>query len=290
MMRTILSLAWALVLLAASQSAQAQKLSGRDIVDAYLLHNTPQSELAYMKMLTFDLAGGKPRESRFLIMTDKLPSGQYAYLVRMVRPRDVEGVTLLTSEAEDGEAIQYLYLPAAGKITEIKGDNKSGRFMGTDFTFEDLLRELPDNFEYKREPDERVSAREVYVVYATPKEPGNSQYASRRLYFDRATFDLMRVRFYDENEKIIKELEAQNYGTELVKGETRRPHFLVMNDPINNTSTLFQILEGRIDEELDDAYFTPEAIQSWTSDDVNEIIFDYNFETWGDWDELEVEE
>ncbi|MEM9226740.1 MAG: outer membrane lipoprotein-sorting protein [Verrucomicrobiota bacterium] len=270
-------------------NASADEPDARTIVDRYLERATPQSELAYVKMVNIPITEPPtpPAEYRFLAMTKELPSGQYAYLIRMIRPLDVEGVTLLTNEDVDGSVKQYLYLPATGRITEIQGDGKSGSFMGSEFSFEDLLRELPANFDYVREPDETLNGSEVFVIKATPKQDVYSHYAYRRLYIDKETYDLLAIRFYDENDAVTKEIDAQRYDSKDVIGETRRPEILTSLNPSDGSSSYFQVIEGRVNLELPDDYFTTETISTWSPDDVNEVIFDYGIESWGDWDEAE---
>ncbi|MEM8550125.1 MAG: outer membrane lipoprotein-sorting protein [Verrucomicrobiota bacterium] len=270
-------------------SAYAATPDARSIVDTYLERATPESELAYVKMVNVPITNPPtpPVEYRFLAMTKELPSGKYAYLIRMVRPLEVEGVTLLTNEDVDGEVKQYLYLPASGRVTEIRGDGKSGRFMGSEFSFEDLMRELPANFDYVSEPDESFEGREVFVIKATPKQDVYSHYAYRRLYIDQETYDLLGMRFYDESGAVTKEIDAQCYDSKDVLGETRRPEVLTSLNPSDGSSSYFQVLEGRVNPDLLDDYFTSETISTWTPDDVNEVIFDYGIESWGDWDEAE---
>jgi hypothetical protein len=62
-------------------------------------------------------------------------------LIRFLSPRDVENTALLTWEAKDGNDDQWLYLPATKKPKRIAASGKKNRFMGTDFTFEDMRPE-----------------------------------------------------------------------------------------------------------------------------------------------------
>jgi hypothetical protein len=62
-------------------------------------------------------------------------------LIRFLAPRDVENTALLTWEAKDGNDDQWLYLPATRNPKRIAAAGKKNRFMGTDFTYEDLRPE-----------------------------------------------------------------------------------------------------------------------------------------------------
>ncbi len=50
-----------------------------------------------------------------------------------------------------------------------------------------------------------------------------------------------------------------------------------MQDFDKDSSTIFTVIEGRIDEEIDADLLTPAKIEKWTPEEVDEFIFDYGF-------------
>ncbi len=52
--------------------------------------------------------------------------------------RDVKGTAVLSHSAVDGEDEQWLYLPSARRTKRISSSNRTGAFVGSEFTFEDL--------------------------------------------------------------------------------------------------------------------------------------------------------
>jgi len=97
------------------------------------------SEIEVIRMSTTDRHGNTV-DRRILSIIQRDPAGDYSYMIRFIDPADIRGVTLVTREQGAGESEQFLYLPAMGQIKPIKGSGKSGNFMGTDFTFEDLRK------------------------------------------------------------------------------------------------------------------------------------------------------
>jgi len=53
-------------------------------------------------------------------------------------PRDVAGTALLTHTHKKGDDDQWLYLTALKRVKRINSRNKSGAFMGSEFSFEDF--------------------------------------------------------------------------------------------------------------------------------------------------------
>ncbi len=54
-------------------------------------------------------------------------------------PRDIHGTALLThSKVEPDDDDQWLYLPAVKQVKRISSSNRTGKFVSSEFSFEDL--------------------------------------------------------------------------------------------------------------------------------------------------------
>jgi hypothetical protein len=84
---------------------------------------------------------GAVKERRVVRFTMNGADDLNKILIRFLAPRDVENTALLTWEAKDGNDDQWLYLPATRNPKRIAAAGKKNRFMGTDFTYEDLRPE-----------------------------------------------------------------------------------------------------------------------------------------------------
>ena len=181
-----------------------KKPSGREIIDRYLETQEVDSELAFIRMVTY-IPGGVTKKHRFLALSKKMEDGRDAYLMRMIGPEEFKGVTVFARYQGEGEADQYIYLPEVGRVTRLGGDSKSGAFLGSDFTFEDLLHEVPANFTYTRAADALTFGAEAYVVKAKPSgDDSGSIYVRRDLYIEKGTFNLLKVDFFGPGEKLVK--------------------------------------------------------------------------------------
>ena len=87
-------------------------------------------------------------------------------LMEFLSPADVKGTKFLNYEHAQKDDDQWLYLPALKRVKRISSKNKSGAFMGSEFSYEDVSSFNIDKYDYKQE-DAKTSilqGKEVYVV------------------------------------------------------------------------------------------------------------------------------
>ena len=267
-----------LITLRAEDTAQA--LTGAQIIDKYVDTQEVSSELDFIRMSIVS-PGPTILERRFLAVYKKNPDGGRSYLIRIIRPPDIEGVTLLSLQDANKDIDQYLYLPDVGEARKLRGKGQFGAFLGSDFTFQDLLRETPSNFTHERQQDAFVNGVDCYNVRA---QPGSGQkdnpYRYRNLFIDKEGFELQKIEFYGQGNELVKTFSAFDYQSQKIKGKTTRPRRAVMENKSKNSVTIFTVIAGRIDEEISDELFTPNKIVDWTVEEVDEFIYNYGFVVW----------
>ena len=64
-------------------------------------------------------------------------------------PADVKGTKMLTHSKKTGDDQQWLFLPAIKRVKRISSRNKSGSFMGSEFSYEDLGSQEIEKFTYE---------------------------------------------------------------------------------------------------------------------------------------------
>jgi len=253
-------------------SQDDKALTADAIIACYVAGNQSKSEMAYVKMIT-ESAGAPATERRILLAYQKAGEGD-AFFMRLLHPKDVEGVTLLATTSASQELSYYFFLPALGKMRQLTPEARQGAFLGSDYTFEDLLQEVPELHAYKRLPDEEEDGVPCFVVRASESRQGKtSAYAYRDLFIEKANFNLRKIAYYDTKESLVKLLRASGYDSKDVKGKTTRPQHAVMVTVETKSKTTFTVIEGRVDEKLDAALFTPKKLENWPMLDVEEFIF-----------------
>lgn len=96
--------------------------------------------------------------------------------VQFLEPAEVKGVSLLTLSKPGGEDDQWLYTPELARDRRIAGSAKNERFLGTDFTYEDMQERDLDGAEYKFLPEAKCGAAQCWVIESVPLKGKKSQY------------------------------------------------------------------------------------------------------------------
>ncbi len=178
-------------------------------------------------------------------------------LIRFLAPRDVENTGLLTWEAKDGDDTQWLYLPASGKPKRIAAGGKKNRFMGTDFTFEDLRPENLAANKYNVAGSEAVDGQDCWVIEATPssdKYATDSGYSKRKLWVRKDNHYTVKKEYFDKNNQLLK-VETHRKLVN-VKGSVWRADEIEMHDVQGGTKTITLVEKRTLEKGLKDSAFT----------------------------------
>lgn len=150
------------------------------------------------------------------------------------RPKDVKGTAFLSFSHTDGADDQWLYLPALKRVKRIASRNKSGPFMGSEFSFEDLASFEIDKYSYKFIKEESCSMGTCFVVEQYPTDK-NSGYTKRIVWVDKAEYRVLKTAFYDRKNSLLKTLSAEDY--QQYKGKFWRPNAMKMVNHQSKKST-----------------------------------------------------
>lgn len=151
-------------------------------------------------------------ESRRTMRVDRLEQEDDGdkTLVVFNDPPDVKGTALLTYTHRKGSDDQWLYLPALKRVKRISSGNRSGPFVGSEFSYEDLLSEELAKYTYRYVREERFAGNDCHVVERQPVY-GNSGYTKQVLWLDKAEFRLWKIDYYDRKQSRLKTLTYSGY-------------------------------------------------------------------------------
>jgi len=250
-----------------------KSLTADEIIKRYAKGNQSKSEMAFVKMIT-ESPDAPATERRILLAYQKQGEGD-AMFMRLLHPKDVEGVTLLATTSASQDLAYHFFLPALGKMRQLTPEARQGAFLGSDYSFEDLLQEVPEWHAYKRLPDEEVEGSACFVIRASEnRKEKESAYAYRDLFIEISSFHLRKIAYYNAKDSLVKLLHASGYDSKEVKGKTTRPRIAVMQAVETKSKTTFTVIEGRMDQDIDASLFTPKKLENWPLLDVEEFIFD----------------
>src|SRR5438477_6369880 len=111
---------------------------------------------------------GAVKQRRLVRYTATGPGGFSKVLVGFTAPRDIGNTGLLIWEARTGDDDQWLYLPGVKKVKRIAASGKKNRFLGTEFSYEDLRPEALAAHRYESAGAAVVDGQDCWVIDALP--------------------------------------------------------------------------------------------------------------------------
>src|SRR5216684_7669194 len=98
-------------------------------------------------------------------------------LVRFTDPPELRGVTLLSINQPGITDRQWIYTPATERVRSVAPRERSERFAGSDFTYEDIAERSLDDFTYQQIPaEDNIENHITFKILAAPVAPEHSQY------------------------------------------------------------------------------------------------------------------
>jgi len=86
-------------------------------------------------------------------------------------PSDVKNTSFLTYDYDDAskDDDQWLYLPALKKVKRIPSADKSGSFMGSDFSYYDMTDRDLEDYDFKLLKETKVRGNDAWMIESTPR-------------------------------------------------------------------------------------------------------------------------
>ena len=154
------------------------------------------------------------------------------------KPADVKGTAMLTFSHGLKADDQWLYLPALKRVKRINSRNKSGPFMGSEFTFEDLGSQDIEKYKYKFLREEVCGTGwKCHVIERIPAYK-YSGYTKQVTWFDTKEYRPVKVMYYDRKKALLKTLTSTGFKQFL--GKYWRPASMSMVNHQTGKSTMLQ--------------------------------------------------
>ncbi len=167
-------------------------------------------------------------------------------LVKVLAPADQKGIGFLSLPGD----VIYVYLPAYKKTRRIAAHIKNQKFVGTDFTYEDLEAK---RYSEKWQPEVLKNESEFYILELVSKPGYISEYARINLCVRKEDFFPVKSEFFNKKNEMIKKMEILKI--EGIK-EYLIPQNYVMQDLRSGNKTEMMMEEVKVDAGLKDDVFT----------------------------------
>ena len=250
----------------ASSEPPASAFDGDRLAQAVYDQSTSGDASSRVEML-LARKGKKPKQRILYSYAKDKGAAERWTLLRFIKPNNVEKTGLLTKDYTGDESDQWLYLPALDRVRRISSSRKGGRFVGSDFQYEDLTdREV--NMDYHRIlGKDKVSGIECSLLESIPVKKTNSIYSKRISCIHPKIFIPLRIDYYENNKtEPIKRLKARKIKK--VQG-----YWTIFDSTMYNLktghSTKLATTHIKYDQGIPDTLFSQRGL----SDDSREIPF-----------------
>jgi len=189
--------------------------------------------VAEMKM-TLVNANGQTRERTMRMKALEGKAGDKS-LMEFLTPADVKGTKFLNYEHLDRDDDQWLYLPALKRVKRIASRNKSGAFMGSEFSYEDLSAFNIEKYTYGGEAEKvELDGKPAFKTIRFPKEK-DSGYTKQVSWIDPETYVILQVDYYDRKKALLKTARFSDYRK---LGSVWRIGKIIMTNHQNDKQTI----------------------------------------------------
>jgi Outer membrane lipoprotein-sorting protein len=158
----------ALALAACAAPAHAEELTARAIVERFDARDDGDNSTQDLEMILVDKRGAQ--RVRKLRSYEHDVGADEQSMMFFVAPADVKDTGFLTYDYRDParDDDQWLYLPALSRTKRIASADKSGSFMGSDFSYADMTKRPLDAYRYTLMKDDQIDGQPVWQIESVP--------------------------------------------------------------------------------------------------------------------------
>jgi len=188
------------VLLVSSRESVVAADNARQIVDDAQKRTDAKSQRYEGLLQVFD-AKGKIGDKRWSM--ERLGShGNSKAVLRFIAPAEVKGVALLVVNHAERASDQWMWTPAIERDRRIALQDRSTRFFGTDFSFEDLEERDVGQYDYTLAGDDTVDGAACWKIQSTPRESKSSQYTRSIVWIRKDNYAFARLENYIKDQAV----------------------------------------------------------------------------------------
>jgi outer membrane lipoprotein-sorting protein len=183
--------------------------------------------------------------------------GDSKSIIRFTSPAEVKGVALLVVNHPDRASDQWMWTPAIGRDRRIALQDRSTRFFGTDFSFEDLEERDVNQFDFKLTGEEPIDGAACWRIEARPRQGKSSQYTLTRIWIRRDSYIPVQYESFIKDQ-VVRRLHQTDIKN--IQG-IWTPLTLEMTDLRRNSRTILRTDKLAYNVPVKDDDFTVQALR-----------------------------
>jgi outer membrane lipoprotein-sorting protein len=186
-------------------------------------------------------------------------------LVNFLSPADVRGTKTLLIEHSGADDDIWIYLPAMKKVRRLVASNKKDSFVGTDFSYGDVIGHKVEDWNHRLVRAEKIQERDCYVIESTPKRPDVADYTgySKRVsWVDQESFVALRSEIYDQGGELLKRLTAEDVQRVDPQKDRYQPMKLSAENVQTGHKTVIEFSNFKANIGVGDEVFTARSLEN----------------------------
>lgn len=220
---------------AAFVQAQTPEEKGLEIAKAQKARNVGWKDSRSQMKMTLRTASGRENVRTISVKSLEVADDGDKSLMVFNEPKDVEGTAFLSFSHITGPDDQWIFLPALKRVKRISSNKKSGSFMGSEFSYEDLSSFEVEKYKFTYLRDEACgNGQTCHVIESIPTDK-NSGYSKLISWIDTKELRSEKIEFYDRKNTLLKTMVIKEY--KLYEDKFWRPVVSLMTNHQSGKST-----------------------------------------------------
>lgn len=224
--------------------------------DAYFANKGFVTQTATSE-LTLINAYGSEMNRKMTSITKETKNDGDKVIIEFLWPADVKGTKLLTWSHKTKDDDQWLFLPALNRVKRILSTSKSGSFMGSEFSYEDVGSDELEKYTYSFIKDDTVNNRAVWVYDRYPVNE-KSGYSKQTVYLDKQYLQPLQIEYFDRKNELLKVSTFSEFKQYYLKDKSKGFwffHNIVVKNVQTKKSSILQWEEREIGNNVSSAIF-----------------------------------
>ena len=209
-----------------------------------------------MEMVLINAQGDKARRQLKGKVRETRSDGDKT-IMTFVSPPDVKDTRLLTWTHKRGDDDQWLFMPSLRRTKRIRGRNRAGSFMGSEFSYEDFNSQEVEAYRYKFIRQANVDGRPTWVLEQFPTKH-ESGYSRMVVWYDQEYMNPVRIKYYDRSGELLK--TARFDGYERYRTGVYRPRRVLMVNKQTGKKSMIEWSKRRVGVRMAEESFSKDYL------------------------------
>lgn len=184
-------------------------------------------------------------------------------LIRFTAPGDIKGTNILIHEHSDANDDIWTYLPSLKKVRRLVASNKKDSFVGTDFSYTDIVTPRVRDYSHKLLRKESISGIPCFVIESIPRAEEvmkNNGYSKTVTWIRTDNFVRIKAELYAPSGMLYKVMQVSS----VKEVDRQRGKWLVEKIEMRNLetghSTVITFNEIKVGGDINKALFQPNRL------------------------------